>query len=65
MIFFTIPIFYYFNHMEKPLNFFEIWEDNMFMLIVFGILWVMRILGDLLHKRINKIGVKFGFEKEY
>jgi len=63
MIFFTIPVFYYFNNMEKSLSFSEIWEDNMFILIVFAVLWVMRILGDLLHKRINKIGVKFGYEK--
>ncbi|MBJ7880740.1 hypothetical protein [Gelidibacter salicanalis] len=65
IIFFITPVFYYFNHMEKPLSFSEIWEDNMFILIVFAVLWIMRILGDLFHKKINKIGVKFGFEKEY
>lgn len=65
MVFFTIPIFYYFNHMDKPLNLSEFWEDNMFMLIVIAVLWTGRILGDIFHKRINRIGVKYGFEKEY
>jgi len=65
IILFSIPIFYFFDQSEHPRDVNEFINDNIFFCICLGSLLIIRFLGEFLHKKINKIGVKYGFEEEY
>ena len=65
IFFFTIPIFYFFNQSGHPKNLNDFFNDNIYVMIFVGFLIIIRIIGDLLHKKINRIGIKYGFENEY
>ena len=66
LIYFVFPIFYFFNQSGQSIDFNKLYLDNIVFCGIFcGILIIIRILGELLHKKINRIGVRHGFEEEY
>lgn len=62
---FTIPLYYFFVDPSFAFSIEEFSNDNLTLLIGLTSFISLRYLGELLHKKINKIGVRYGFENEY
>lgn len=62
---FAIPIFYFFNQDRQPKTIEELFDENIYLWVCLLSLIILRILGEIFHKKINNIGTKYGFPREY
>lgn len=65
IIFFSLPIVYFFDPSNSHKNINNVFDDYIIVLVSIPIIMVVRIIAELFYKKINKFGMKYGFEKEY
>jgi len=56
-----VPIYYFFSQTNP--NYKKLFFDNLFFIIFMSSFFVLRLLGEIFHKKINRIGTRFGFEE--